>query len=119
MVKMLLMLCKAFNVLMNRYNDSRNHYNDSLGHIDFSKIKTLLTFCKAFNTLMNRITIQEIVITILYSRTLMSFCKGYSSSLVCTLLTLGGSQCTDRFRVTLYTKLDSELLAGLILGQTY
>jgi hypothetical protein len=31
------MLCKAFNILMNRYNDSRNHYNDSLEHIDLSE----------------------------------------------------------------------------------
>jgi hypothetical protein len=33
----LLTLCKAFNVLMNRYNDSRNRYNDSLEYIDLSE----------------------------------------------------------------------------------
>jgi hypothetical protein len=58
-------------------------------------VKMLPTLCKTFNALVNRITIQGIVTTIPYARAPLFFCKGYSSSLICTLLILGGNQCID------------------------
>jgi hypothetical protein len=65
--------CKALQRYDKPYNDLRNRNN----------------------ALVNRITIQGIVTTIPYVWASLSFSKGYSSSLICTLLILGDSQCIN------------------------
>jgi hypothetical protein len=109
-------LTKMCHYLINRYDDSGYRYNFSWRWQTCQRwsteVKTLPTFCKAlprydksyndlrnhYNALVNRITIQGIVTMIPYVWASLPFCKGYSSSLICTLLILGDSQCiTDQW----------------------
>jgi hypothetical protein len=104
---------KMCHHLINRYNDSRYRYNVS-GKWQAcqrwsTEVKTLPTSCKTlqrydepyndlrnrYNILVNRITIQGIVTTIPYVKASLFFCKGYPSSLICTLLILRDNQCIN------------------------
>jgi hypothetical protein len=110
-------LTKMCHYLINRYDDSRYRYNVSWRWQTCQRwsteVKTLPTSRKAlqrydkpyndlrnhFNALVNRITIQGIVTTVPYVWASLSFSKRYSSSLICTLLILGDSQCINDQRI--------------------